>query len=152
MATLFQISEPGEAPVPHGHRRAIGIDLGTTNSLVATVRNGYAVHVAIGGGYTTRLTLVNPASIQQQLQLTLNGKTVQRTIPAHGRLDESLGQMFDISGGAQTTGYLKLQTTDVPGVIAYVEIAAFDGLLKLHLNASPKALVDLSCPSSLNST
>src|SRR5690348_4680041 len=43
MATLFQISEPGEAPVPHGHRRAIGIDLGTTNSRVGTVRNGYAV-------------------------------------------------------------------------------------------------------------
>src|SRR5206468_5944758 len=43
MAALFQISEPGEAPAPHGHRRAIGIDLGTTNSLVATVRNGYAV-------------------------------------------------------------------------------------------------------------
>ena len=43
MAALFQISEPGEAPAPHDHRRAIGIDLGTTNSLVATVRNGYAV-------------------------------------------------------------------------------------------------------------
>src|SRR6266403_1816384 len=40
---LFQISEPDDAPAPHGHRRAIGIDLGTTNSLVATVRNGYAV-------------------------------------------------------------------------------------------------------------
>jgi len=40
---LFQISEPDDAPVPHGHRRAIGIDLGTTNSLVATIRNGYPV-------------------------------------------------------------------------------------------------------------
>jgi molecular chaperone HscA len=40
---LFQISEPGEAPLPHARRRAIGIDLGTTNSLVATVRNGLAV-------------------------------------------------------------------------------------------------------------
>src|SRR5438105_11171723 len=40
---LFQISEPDEAPTPHGHKRAIGIDLGTTNSLVATVRNGYPV-------------------------------------------------------------------------------------------------------------
>jgi molecular chaperone HscA len=40
---LFQISEPDEAPAPHGHKRAIGIDLGTTNSLVATVRNGSAV-------------------------------------------------------------------------------------------------------------
>ena len=40
---LFQISEPGEAPVPHARKRAVGIDLGTTNSLVATVRNGLAV-------------------------------------------------------------------------------------------------------------
>ena len=40
---LFQISEPGEAPAPHARKRAIGIDLGTTNSLVATVRNGIAV-------------------------------------------------------------------------------------------------------------
>src|SRR5438477_6638173 len=43
MAALFQISEPGETPVQHMRRRAVGIDLGTTNSLVATVRNGYAV-------------------------------------------------------------------------------------------------------------
>jgi molecular chaperone HscA len=41
--TLFQISEPGESPLPHARKRAIGIDLGTTNSLVATVRNGLAV-------------------------------------------------------------------------------------------------------------
>ena len=40
---LFQISEPGESPLPHARKRAIGIDLGTTNSLVATVRNGLAV-------------------------------------------------------------------------------------------------------------
>ena len=40
---LFQISEPGEAPLPHARKRAIGIDLGTTNSLVATVRNGLPV-------------------------------------------------------------------------------------------------------------
>jgi molecular chaperone DnaK (HSP70) len=33
----------GEAPVPHARKRAIGIDLGTTNSLVATVRHGLAV-------------------------------------------------------------------------------------------------------------
>jgi molecular chaperone HscA len=40
---LFQISEPGDLPAPHPRKRAIGIDLGTTNSLVATVRNGLAV-------------------------------------------------------------------------------------------------------------
>jgi molecular chaperone HscA len=36
---LLQISEPGQSPAPHERRYAIGIDLGTTNSLVATVRH-----------------------------------------------------------------------------------------------------------------
>jgi len=39
---LLQISEPGMATAPHQHRLAVGIDLGTTNSLVATVRNSVA--------------------------------------------------------------------------------------------------------------
>ncbi|TMI02806.1 MAG: Fe-S protein assembly chaperone HscA, partial [Betaproteobacteria bacterium] len=39
---LLQISEPGASPEPHEHRLAVGIDLGTTNSLVATVRSGAA--------------------------------------------------------------------------------------------------------------
>ena len=38
----MQISEPGTSPAPHEHRLAVGIDLGTTNSLVATVRSGVA--------------------------------------------------------------------------------------------------------------
>ena len=40
---LLQLSEPGMSAEPHQHRLAVGIDLGTTNSLVATVRNGIAV-------------------------------------------------------------------------------------------------------------
>ncbi len=43
---LLQISEPGRSPDPHHHRRAVGIDLGTTNSLVATVRSGSPVTLA----------------------------------------------------------------------------------------------------------
>lgn len=39
---LLQISEPGMSTAPHQHRLAVGIDLGTTNSLVATVRSGQA--------------------------------------------------------------------------------------------------------------
>ena len=39
---LLQISEPGGAPDPHQRRIAVGIDLGTTHSLVASVRNGVA--------------------------------------------------------------------------------------------------------------
>ncbi|HHB93108.1 MAG TPA: Fe-S protein assembly chaperone HscA [Thioploca sp.] len=37
---LLQISEPGQAAAPHQHKLAVGIDLGTTNSLVASVRSG----------------------------------------------------------------------------------------------------------------
>jgi molecular chaperone HscA len=39
---LLQISEPGQSPDPHQRRIAVGIDLGTTHSLVAAVRNGVA--------------------------------------------------------------------------------------------------------------
>ncbi len=39
---LLQISEPGQSTAPHQHKLAVGIDLGTTNSLVATVRSGSA--------------------------------------------------------------------------------------------------------------
>src|SRR3954464_15918088 len=39
---LLQISEPGGSPDPHQRRIAVGIDLGTTHSLVASVRNGVA--------------------------------------------------------------------------------------------------------------
>lgn len=39
---LLQISEPGQTAAPHQHKLAAGIDLGTTNSLVATVRSGLA--------------------------------------------------------------------------------------------------------------
>lgn len=39
---LLQISEPGLSPEPHQQRRGVGIDLGTTNTLVATVRSGSA--------------------------------------------------------------------------------------------------------------
>ena len=43
---LLQISEPGQSAAPHQHRHAAGIDLGTTNSLIATVRSGEAVCLA----------------------------------------------------------------------------------------------------------
>ena len=40
---LLQNAEPGQAAAPHQHRLAVGIDLGTTNSLVASVRSGQSV-------------------------------------------------------------------------------------------------------------
>ena len=49
--TLLQISEPGRAAAPHRWRLAAGIDLGTTNSLIATVRSGEAVTLPDEAGH-----------------------------------------------------------------------------------------------------
>ncbi|MGB2427381.1 MAG: Hsp70 family protein, partial [Alteromonas sp.] len=43
---LLQIAEPGQSAAPHQRKLAIGIDLGTTHSLVATVRSGQAETLA----------------------------------------------------------------------------------------------------------
>ena len=47
---LLQLSEPGQTPDPHGRRIAVGIDLGTTHSLVAAVRHGVAECLPDGQG------------------------------------------------------------------------------------------------------
>jgi molecular chaperone HscA len=47
---LLQISEPGHSPDPHKRRTAVGIDLGTTHSLVAAVRHGVAECLPDGDG------------------------------------------------------------------------------------------------------
>ena len=47
---LLQIAEPGQFQAPHQHRLAVGIDLGTTNSLVAAVRSGKALTLPDASG------------------------------------------------------------------------------------------------------
>lgn len=47
---LLQIAEPGQSPQPHQRRLAVGIDLGTTNSLVAALRSGLAESLRDAGG------------------------------------------------------------------------------------------------------
>ena len=56
---LFQIAEPGESAAPHEHKLAIGIDLGTTNSLVATVRSGIAICLSDDNGRTLLPSVVH---------------------------------------------------------------------------------------------
>jgi len=47
---LLQIAEPGQSPQPHQRRLAVGIDLGTTNSLVAALRSGLSEPLADANG------------------------------------------------------------------------------------------------------
>ena len=55
---LLQIAEPGMSAAPHQHRLAVGIDLGTTNSLVATVKSGSASCLPDAHGRTTLPSVV----------------------------------------------------------------------------------------------
>ena len=55
---LLQIAEPGQSDVPHQRRLAVGVDLGTTNSLVAAVRSGEARVLADADGTTSLPSVV----------------------------------------------------------------------------------------------
>ncbi len=78
---LLQIAEPGQSTAPHQHRFAAGIDLGTTNSLVATVRSGEPVTLDDESGhailpsvvrYTTGQIIVGEAARQAAVSDPLN--------------------------------------------------------------------------------
>ena len=56
---LLQIAEPGQSPLPHQVKLAVGIDLGTTNSLVATVRGGRAMVLPDEQGVAMLPSVVN---------------------------------------------------------------------------------------------
>ncbi|MGD8173155.1 Fe-S protein assembly chaperone HscA [Vibrio sp. TRT 21S02] len=58
---LLQIAEPGQSSAPHEHKLAAGIDLGTTNSLVASVRSGDAKTLTDDQGRSILPSVVNYA-------------------------------------------------------------------------------------------
>ncbi|MEW6992384.1 Fe-S protein assembly chaperone HscA [Colwelliaceae bacterium 6441] len=66
---LLQIAEPGQSTVPHEHRLAIGIDLGTTNSLVATVKSGLSETIADSDGHD-----ILPSVVSYQQNAILVGR------------------------------------------------------------------------------
>ncbi|MGF1749858.1 Fe-S protein assembly chaperone HscA [Vibrio cionasavignyae] len=61
---LLQIAEPGQSSAPHEHKLAAGIDLGTTNSLVASVRSGEAATLADSHGNKILPSVVHYAQDQ----------------------------------------------------------------------------------------
>jgi molecular chaperone HscA len=63
---LLQISEPGQSPNPHQRRIAVGIDLGTTHSLVASVRNGVAECLPDGEGRVILPSVVRYLDVQRR--------------------------------------------------------------------------------------
>ena len=87
---LMKIAEPGQSPLPHQAKRAVGIDLGTTNSLVATVRGGRTEVLANADGEVMLPSVVHYAA----------GKD-----PVVGRAAQSLARLGYLVGDiAQRTG------------------------------------------------
>jgi molecular chaperone HscA len=137
---LLQISEPGESTAPHQHRLAIGIDLGTTNSLVATVRSGMTVVLKDEQGrsllpsvvrYKDDQTVVGFEAQAKQSEDPRNTIVSAKRFMGRGRNDiahiESMPYDF-----VDADGMVKLKT--VQGVKSPVEVSA-DILRTLRVRA-----------------
>jgi molecular chaperone HscA len=88
---LLQISEPDESPLPHERRLAVGIDLGTTNSLVATVRSGIPVVLPDEEGRPLLPSIVRYGAPGEPVQVgyaaeAMQAKDPQNTIVSAKRL------------------------------------------------------------------
>ena len=112
---LLQISEPGQSPDPHQRRIAVGIDLGTTHSLVAAVRHGVAECLPDAQGRVLLPSVVRylPGGGRQIGHEALAGavQDAENTITSVKRL---MGRgAADIAGRAQ----LPYQLIDQPGMV-----------------------------------
>jgi molecular chaperone HscA len=118
---LLQIAEPGKSAAPHQHRLAVGIDLGTTNSLVATVRSGQsevlpdeqgrALLPSVVRYFQDGRVEVGHLALSQQSQSPLN------TIASAKRfMGRGLHELGDIS-------HLPYRFVDAPGMVQINTVA-----------------------------
>jgi molecular chaperone HscA len=113
---LLQISEPGQAPDPHQRRIAVGIDLGTTNSLVASLRHGVPECLPDGQGRVMLPSAVRYlAGEGRQIgwdALAAQAEDPENTIVSVKRL---MGRgLADVAGRAK----LPYRFVDRPGMVA----------------------------------
>jgi molecular chaperone HscA len=118
---LLQISEPGQAPDPHQRRIAIGIDLGTTHSLVASVRNGVAECLPDAQGRVILPSVVRYLSAEKR-QIGFDALAAQLEDPHNtiASVKRLMGRgLLDIDNASR----LPYQLIDKPGMVA-VQTAA----------------------------
>src|SRR5574340_919890 len=128
---LLQISEPGLSTLPHQHRLAVGIDLGTTNSLVATVRNGISVVLNDENGSSMLPSVVRyladggvaVGEAAQAMQSEDAANTIVSVKRFMGRGLKDVGEISRLPYRfVDTTGMLQLRTA--AGVKSPVEVSA----------------------------
>jgi len=127
---LLQISEPGQSPDPHTRRIAIGIDLGTTHSLVAAVRNGVAECLPDGNGQVLLPSAVRYIDAQRR-QIGQDALAQQSADPANTivSVKRLMGRGLADVVDAQHLPYTLI---DAPGMV------------KVHTVAGEKSPVEVS--------
>ncbi|PIT51395.1 Fe-S protein assembly chaperone HscA [Snodgrassella alvi] len=130
---LLQIAEPGLSAAPHEHRRAVGIDLGTTNSLVATVRSSHAECLADEQG---RITLPSVVRYQQNCppEVGIDALKAQRIDPTNtiSSAKRLIGRSLDDIRNQSETRYLPYHFTNDERII------------NIHTRAGNKTPIDVS--------
>ena len=129
---LLQIAEPGQSTAPHQHRLAAGIDLGTTNSLVATVRSGQAETLPDAAGehllpsvvrYTPDGVVVGRAARAAAAEDPLNTVASVKRLMGRGVEDvKSLGSRLPYEFRQADTAVPRIHT--VGGDVSAVEVSA----------------------------
>ena len=129
---LLQIAEPGQTEAPHEHRLAAGIDLGTTNSLVAAVRSGEAQTLADNHAkhllpsvvaYTETGIIVGDEALQQQTADPLNTISSIKRLMGRGTEDlRLLGDELPYRFAATDSAVPRIQTRR--GNVTPVEVSA----------------------------
>ena len=118
---LLQISEPGMSTAPHEHRLAIGIDLGTTNSLVASVRSGVAKTLQDPDGNTLLPSVVryleNGEVVVGKAAQDSQLDDIENTISSAKRLlGRGIGDIKTLAGSLPYTFDTSDDTNNVPRI------------------------------------
>jgi molecular chaperone HscA len=118
---LLQLSEPGQTPDPHQRRIAIGIDLGTTHSLVASVRNGVSECLPDGQGRVLLPSVVRYLE-GGRTQIGLDALTAQVDDPCNtiSSVKRLMGRGIDDIGNREQMPY---RFIDKPGMVTLQTIA-----------------------------
>ena len=118
---LLQISEPGQAPNPHERRIAIGIDLGTTHSLVASVRNGVSECLPDDEGRVILPSVVRYVDAdKRQIGYTALAAQVEDPANTISSVKRLMGRGIDDIGSRAQLPY---QLIDKPGMVTLQTVA-----------------------------
>jgi molecular chaperone HscA len=129
---LLQISEPGASPDPHTRRHAVGIDLGTTHSLVAAVRHGIAECLPDAAGRVILPSavryldggraLVGAAALESAASDPKNTIVSVKRLMGRGLDDVAQGRRLPYDFVDEAAGMVRLRTA--AGIKSPVEISA----------------------------